>query len=67
MFFKKIFEDKMAIINHVEIYIVINKITKFTLCLHICLKKSVCFTSSQVFQADTGDNYCVDGGPLTLP
>ena len=48
-------------------YIDINKIKKFTLFSHICLKKSVCFTSCQVSEADTGDNYCVDGGPLTLP
>ena len=34
---------------------------------HICLEKSVCFASCQVFLANTGDNYCVDGGPLTLP
>ena len=34
---------------------------------HICLKKSVCFASCEVFQANTGDSFCVDGGPLTLP
>ena len=48
-------------------HIVINKIKKFTLFSHICLKKSVCFASCPVSKANTGDNYCVDGGLLTLP
>ena len=34
---------------------------------HICLKKIVNFASWQAFYVFAGDNYRVDGGPLTIP
>ena len=33
----------------------------------IYLKKNVSFAAWHVFYVDAGDNYRVDGGPLTLP